>query len=268
MSLNEPFGRRVRRRRLYRHAAGRLVLAPLDHSVTEGPIVRDGTVDDLVSQLAESGVDGIVVHKGALRHLRPHLFDQLSVVVHLNAGTARAQDPHAKRMVAGVGEALRLGADAVSLQVNLGSRDEGRQLADLAAAGRACDRWNVPLLAMAYPRGPGITDPHDPQLVAHAVTVAAELGADLVKTVFPGSSAALAEITRCCPIPVLIAGGAPRDAELDLFALVAAAMAGGAGGVAVGRGIFRAGDPAATARKISDLVHGDYEQATIPGGPR
>ncbi|MEV0738760.1 hypothetical protein AB0I51_23060 [Streptomyces sp. NPDC050549] len=62
------------------------------------------------------------------------------------------------------------------------SREEARGIADMAVVAEACDRWNIPLMAMMCPRGPRVTDPRDPELVSVAVTVAAELGADLIKT--------------------------------------------------------------------------------------
>jgi 2-amino-4,5-dihydroxy-6-oxo-7-(phosphonooxy)heptanoate synthase len=249
------FARTLRLRRLHHHS-DRLFVVPLDHAVSDGPIVPDGDLDVLVGQITGQDVDAVVLHKGCLRRVHPDRFRTTSLIVHLSASTARATDPDAKYLVAGVAEALRLGADGVSVHVNVGSREESRQIADLAAVAGACDRWNVPLLAMMYPRGPQVSDPRDPALIAHAVAIAAELGADLVKTVYPGSCAAMAAITRGAAVPVLVAGGAPGT---DIFAQVRQALDGGAAGVAVGRHIIRADDVAATTRKLADLVHGRYE---------
>ena len=259
MSWNDSFARSVRLLRFFRHGARHLFVVPLDHSLTDGPVVRGGRLNDLLSQVCDNGADAVVLHKGSLRHIRPLWFRTTSVIVHLSASTAQAPDPDAKCLVASVEEALRLGADCVSVHVNLGCEREAQQIADLASVGDACDRWNVPLLAMVYPRGPLVRSPADPRLVAHAVTIAADLGADIVKTVFPGSVAALTEITRGCPIPVLVAGG-PASADTDeLFVRVRDAMRGGAAGVAVGRNIFQSADPGAMTRKLADVVHSVYE---------
>jgi 2-amino-4,5-dihydroxy-6-oxo-7-(phosphooxy)heptanoate synthase len=231
----------------------------LDHSVTDGPITGAGRLDDLVGHLAQNGVDAVVLHKGSLRYVDPRWFTDTSLLVHLSASTGHAPDPDAKYLVASVEEALRLGADAVSVHVNLGSHGEMRQIGDLATVADACDRWNVPLLAMVYPRGPKINNPKDPELVAHAVTLAAELGADVVKTVYPGSVRAMSDIARGCPIPIIVAGGPRLAAPGDLLSYVEDALRGGAVGVAMGRNIFQAPDPGAMARKISDVIHGDFE---------
>jgi 2-amino-4,5-dihydroxy-6-oxo-7-(phosphonooxy)heptanoate synthase len=259
--MNTSFARKLRLERMFR-GGQHLLVVPLDHSITDGPTGH--AVTDLVGQVCENGADAVVLHKGSLRHVDPRHFAQVALFVHLSASTCRGSDPDAKFLVAGVEEALRLGADGVSVHVNLGSRGESRQIADLAAVGEACDRWNLPLLAMVYPRGPNIRDPNAPELVAHAVTIASDLGADMVKTVFPGSVDALAAISRHCPIPILIAGGRPSPAPDAILARVRDARDGGAIGVAIGRTIFRASDPGAMTRKIADAVHAAYE--SIPRG--
>ncbi|MDN5932299.1 MAG: 2-amino-3,7-dideoxy-D-threo-hept-6-ulosonate synthase [Pseudonocardia sp.] len=257
MKFHGHFARSLRLRRLYHHSTTGLMIAPLDHSISDGAVVpRGSSIDQLADQLAGSGVDAIVVHKGSVRHIAPERFSRMSLIVHLNASTGHAADPDAKYVVTGVEDAIRLGADAVSVHVNVGSQDERQQIGDLGRIADACDRWNLPLMAMMYPRGPRITDPHDPALVAHAVTIAADLGADLVKTVFPGSRQAMLDITAQCPVPVLVAGGPAHVAESEVLRFVGHALSGGAVGVAMGRNIFQNPHPARIATKVARMVHG------------
>jgi 2-amino-4,5-dihydroxy-6-oxo-7-(phosphooxy)heptanoate synthase len=262
--MPNSFGRSLRLRRLHRHS-GRLFVLPLDHAVSDGPFLDGGRPDALLDRLRGQRVDAVVLHKGCLRWLDPRLFLDTSVIVHLSASTARAPDPDDKLLVASVAEAVRLGADAVSVHVNIGSRQEAHQIADLATVAGACDRWNLPLLAMMYPRGPHTHDPRDPQALAHAVAVAAELGADVVKTVYPGSVAAMREVTARAPLPVLVAGGQPRAGADALLADVQDALDGGAAGVAIGRNIFAADDPVALTRKLAEIVHGRVEAIDSKG---
>jgi 2-amino-4,5-dihydroxy-6-oxo-7-(phosphonooxy)heptanoate synthase len=256
MTAHQHFARSLRLRRLYHHGPAGLMITPLDHSVADGPVVPKGSsIDRLAGQLTAGGIDAIVVHKGAIRHIDVDRFDTMSLIVHLNASTALATDPDAKYLVTEVEESMRLGADAVSVHVNLGCAQERQQISDLARVADACDRWNLPLLAMVYPRGPQISDPRDPALVAHAITLAADLGADLVKTVFAGSVADMLDLTSAAPVPVLVAGGAPRATEAAVLGFVRDALAGGAGGVAMGRNIFCAADPERLASQVARLVH-------------
>jgi 2-amino-4,5-dihydroxy-6-oxo-7-(phosphonooxy)heptanoate synthase len=241
-------------RRLFRQGDGRLLVVPLDHSVTDGPL-RPGDLDSLLGELVGTGVDAVVLHKGSLRHVDHRRFGDMSLILHLNASTRHAPDPDAKYLVAHVEESLRLGADAVSVHVNMGSRQEARQVADLAAVAEECDRWNVPLLAMVYARGPQIGDSHAPDLVAHAALLAADLGADIVKTDYVGTPEQMADVVRDCPIPVIVAGG-PRSAETKaVLAGVSDALRAGVAGVAMGRNVFQADQPGRMAAAIARLVH-------------
>ncbi|MEH0630197.1 hypothetical protein [Streptomyces stelliscabiei] len=128
----------------------------------------------------------------------------------------------------------RSARDAVSVHVNIGSDTEGRQLADWARWARSCDTWGMPLIAMVYPRGPRIENPHDPALLAHIVNVAADLGADMVKTTVALPVERMAEVVAHSPIPVLAAGRSPDGS--DLIEYGTAVMAAGCRGLAVGRG--------------------------------
>jgi 2-amino-4,5-dihydroxy-6-oxo-7-(phosphonooxy)heptanoate synthase len=149
-------GSAIRLQRLFRHHRSRTFVVPLDHSLTSGPTARATGLDNLVAGICTSGADAVVLHKGNLRQVAPDHFTQTALILHLSGGTDLAPDPDAKHLVATVDEALRHGADGVSVHVNLGSAGEARQLADLAAVAGACDRWGMPLLAMVYPRGPRI----------------------------------------------------------------------------------------------------------------
>lgn len=253
--MTGSFGRRLRLRRLCRHGDDHMFLVPLDHSINDGPLGASMPTDRLVGILSAAGVDAVVLHKGTARHIDPGLFGDTALIVHLSASTVRATDPDAKYLVAGVEEALRYGADAVSTHVNLGSRSEERQIADTAAVADACDRWNVPLLAMIYPRGPEILDPADPELVAHAITLGVDLGADIVKTVRTKSDVAMKEIVAASPVPIVVAGGPQISDQDSVVSYVSGVLGTGAAGVAMGRSIFQAADPGAIAAQVSRVVH-------------
>ena len=78
----------------------------------------------------------------------------------------------------------------------------------MAGVADACDRAGLPLLAMLYPRGPGIKDHPQLETLLHAAALAVDLGADIVKLPLQGPVAAMKRVVDSCPIPVLAAGGA------------------------------------------------------------
>ncbi|MGB3186973.1 MAG: 2-amino-3,7-dideoxy-D-threo-hept-6-ulosonate synthase [Ornithinimicrobium sp.] len=265
MSPLQAGPRAIRLRRLYHHGPHGLLVTPLDHTLACGPVTRLGwTLDDLVAALAAGGSDAIVLHKGAVRQVAPEHLADVSLIVHLNGSTASAPDPDAKVMLTSVEEAIRVGADAVSLHVNLGAASETQQIQGLATVAEACDRWNLPLLAMVYPRGPAVEDPLDPDLLLRAVTIAADLGADLVKTAAPRQVETVRDLAQRCPVPLLLAGGAPRTEERELVADVRRALAGGVGGLAMGRTLFHADDPRHTTATVADLIHQKPELLISP----
>jgi 2-amino-4,5-dihydroxy-6-oxo-7-(phosphonooxy)heptanoate synthase len=252
---NESFGRRLRLRHLGRGAGTGLLVVPLDHAVGAGPLPGPGDLDSLVGRLADNGADAVVLHKGAVRRVRPARLGDLALILQLTASTRMAADPDAQYPVATVEEALRLGAHGVSVHVNAASLTEGAQIAHLATVADACDRWGVPLLAMMYVRGPAVRAGRAPALVAHAVAVAVELGADLVKTALPDSAADAAAIIARAGAPILAAGG-PVEGDPDaVLGRAADAMRAGAAGVAAGRVVFTAPDPSAMVRRLAAIVH-------------
>lgn len=253
MSNNE--GKQVRFNRLVHPGSGNLFLVPLDHSVADGPIARNADLVRIVRTVVANGADGVVLHKGRVRFIPAEVFRHTSLVVHLSGSTAHAPDTDAKVLLGGVEEAVQLGADAVSVHVNLGSATEAQQLADLGRVAERCSRWGVPLLAMIYPRGPRIVDPSVESLVAHAANLAADLGADLVKTPYTGDIESMARVVDSCPIPIVTAGGAPLGDDEKLARIVDGIMAAGALGVAMGRNVFQSPDVAATSRHVADAVH-------------
>lgn len=198
-------GKALRLARLSRGGDGRYLFIPLDHSVADGPIVPASGFAGLVADIVEGGADAVVVHKGRARMIPPTLLTRTGLVVHLSASTNHAPDVDAKVLVGDVEECVRLGADAVSVHVNIGSDTEADQLSDLGTVAAACERWGMPLVAMIYPRGPRVDNPFRPELIANVVAIAADLGVDIVKTVLAAPPERMAEVVDSSPLPIIVA---------------------------------------------------------------
>jgi fructose-bisphosphate aldolase/2-amino-3,7-dideoxy-D-threo-hept-6-ulosonate synthase len=148
-----------------------------------------------------------------------------------------------------------MGADAVSVHINVGSETESGQLKILGETGKQCDDRGIPLLAMMYPRGKKVTNPHDPEMVAHAARVGAELGADIVKTVYTGDVESFTSVIEGCPVPIVIAGGPKTSTDREFLEMIRGAMDSGARGVAIGRNVFQHSDPTKMTKAITHIVH-------------
>jgi class I fructose-bisphosphate aldolase len=247
-------GKELRIKRILSPFDGRTVIFPLDHGVSCGPIPGLERIEDAVGKGIRGGADALVLHKGMLRCLESAERPLPGLIMHLSASTDMGPSPHRKVLTGSVEEALRRGADAVSVHVNFGEAFESEMLKDLGAIGRSCSEWQMPLLVMTYVRGAMMDSSPSGTCLAHAARVAAELGADLVKMPFPGDYDLLSGITSGLPVPVVIAGGVPGRIDQTLERIENCLQAG-ADGVAAGRGVFQQEDPEAVLRAICDVVH-------------
>jgi len=233
------------------NAAGAIVMVPLDHGISMGPIAGLANVAPVLEAAAKGGATCVTLHKGLLPHAAA-IAGRTGILLHLSASTDLGPDPNDKRLVATVEEAVRHGCDGVSIHVNLGSLTEARQLEDAGRVSTACQEWGMPLIAMVYPRGPAIADGREAKLVAHAARLGAELGADAVKVPYTGSAASFRDVVLGCPVPVLVAGGAKRS-PTELLGDLRDAKSVGARGVSIGRNVFQAKDAAASLRAIAKV---------------
>jgi fructose-bisphosphate aldolase/2-amino-3,7-dideoxy-D-threo-hept-6-ulosonate synthase len=231
---------------------GKFVTVPMDHGITMGAVdgLRDleGTIDAVTS----GGADAVLTQKGLAERVHPNR-NGAGYIVHLNGSTTIGPDQTDKRQTATVEEAVRLGADAVSFHVNVGSEHEPDQITALGQVTESAHRLGIPVLAMAYARGPGV-DEHDAEHLGHAVRLAEELGADLIKTAYSGDPESFEHVVASTGKPVIIAGGSPSS-DRDTLETVRDSIAAGGAGVSMGRTIFQHGDPHAIAAAVAAVVH-------------
>ena len=179
-------GKAIRLERIFNRNTKRTIIVPMDHGVTVGPIKGLVDIRATVTRLVEGGANAGLVHKGLVSCGHRTRGRDFGLIVHLSAGTTLSPFPNAKTLVTTVEEALRLGADAVSVHVNLGDETEATMLRDLGQVAAQAAYWGMPLLAMVYARGPKIKNGFDPAIVAHCARVGTELGADVVKVPYTG----------------------------------------------------------------------------------
>jgi len=256
-------GKSIRMERLINRNTNRCIIVPMDHGVSVGPI--DGLTDmrRIVGEVAEGGADAVLVHKGLARCGHRQGGRDVGLIMHLSGSTELSPRPNAKTLVANIEDALKLGADGVSIHVNLGDEQEAAMLADMGRISRDAENWGMPLLAMVYARGPKVTDSFSPQVIGHCARVAVELGADLVKIPYTGDMDSFAHIVEAACIPVVIAGGPKMDSTRAFLQMVSDALKAGASGISIGRNIFQHPRPRMMVAALSGIMHADWsvEQA-------
>ena len=244
------FGRDIRLARILNE--GKMLCIPMDHGISNGPIKGLEDIHSVIYECSSAGLTCVLVNKGIIKSMpRP---PNIGLIAHFSASTSIGPAPNRKILIGTVEEAIRLGADAVSLHINIGSKEEPEMLQKLGIISDKCDEWSVPLVAMMYPRGENIKNPHDPEIVAHAARVGAEAGADVVKTVYTGDPASFRRVVRGCPVPIVIAGGPKGNTDREILEMCEGAMMAGAKGVTFGRNIFQHKNPPTIVRALYKII--------------
>lgn len=252
-------GKAIRLERIFNRSTNNTIIVPMDHGVSVGPIRGLEDLRTAVNKVAEGGANAVLGHIGLAKHGHRGYGRDVGLIMHLSGSTSLAPDPDHKVLVKDVEEAIKFGADAVSVHVNVGAQYEAEMLATLGQVSAQCDYWGMPLVAMMYPRGPKVENEHDVEYVKLAARVGAELGADIVKTNYTGDIDSFKDVIKGCPVPVVVAGGPQMETERELLQMVRDSLDAGGRGVAIGRNIFQAKDPTTVVRQIARVVHEGYD---------
>jgi len=248
-------GKNIRLERIINRKTGKTVIVPMDHGVTVGPIRGLIDMKKAVDNVVNGGGNAIIVHKGIVRAGHRQSGNDIGLIVHMSASTSMSPDPTGKVLVCTVEEALQIGADGVSIHVNLGAPTDDVMLEHFGQISGRCMQWGMPLVAMMYTRGAKIKSEYDVAYVKHAARVGAELGADIVKVNYTGSPQSFEQVTGGCPVPVVIAGGEKLESDDDILNMVEGAIKAGAAGVSIGRNVFQHAAPTRMIAAISMVVH-------------
>ncbi len=157
-----------------------------------------------------------------------------------------------------VEDAIALNADAIAATVYWGSPYEDIMIRNFLDLTQACEMYGFPIMMLAYPRGPTIENRHDVEIVRYAARAGAELGADLIKTHYTGSTETFREVVRASPVPVLMSGGPKTKTPEEFLETVRSVMDAGAAGLVVGRNVFQSEEPEKISRAIKAIVFENY----------
>ncbi|MBL7181396.1 MAG: 2-amino-3,7-dideoxy-D-threo-hept-6-ulosonate synthase [Pseudomonadota bacterium] len=248
-------GKRIRMERIVNRNTGKTVIVPMDHGISLGPIEGLQDMKRAIQKVAEGGANAIVEHKGLVVEGHRGKGKDIGLIIHLSASTSLSPYPNVKTLVCSVEEAIKLGADAVSIHVNLGDGQEKEMLKDFGRVSYEARMWGMPLLAMIYPRGEKIRDEFDVNAVKHAARVGNEMGADIVKVSYTGSVETFKEVVSGCAVPVVIAGGPKMDSDREILEMVKGSIQAGGAGASIGRNVFQHKDPTRMVKAISAIVH-------------
>jgi fructose-bisphosphate aldolase / 2-amino-3,7-dideoxy-D-threo-hept-6-ulosonate synthase len=240
--------------------AGVSIICALDHGMTSPAFLEP--LADIATRAAETvagGANVIMMSKGMIRVAQPAFARETSLAMLLSASANPDGEAPEIVQIADVEEALRLGADAVVLFTALGGESEPAMIETLAAVGRECEVLGMPFIAEAefpttYASVERLKEQYGFEYLRRNVRLCAELGADIVKTNWPGDPESFGRLVQATSgIPVVLAGGS-RLEDAELLWRMEQAVAAGAIGCSVGRNIFMHGSPEAITRALSRVI--------------
>ena len=267
--MDSRTGKRIHMGRLLDPSRRGSLIVAASHGVLRGPFAGLPTPASISETFAGlSGADGIMVAPGMLAATEDYFVgrDAPALVIEVdwkNSGRSVYNPPGSNVVsasLATVEECAAAGAVAIMTFLYIGHDDvrlERDEIARNARLARECDR--VGLGCIIEPRS--AQEQVDRELANSAEVmqfycrVAAEIGADLVKCVWPGSAEVFAKVTETTTAPVVLAGGPAPEQPEPTFQLAFDAMKAGAAGLMFGRRVYGAGQAAAMISGLRRIVH-------------
>ncbi len=236
------------------------VICALDHGMTSPTFLEP--LADIAMRTREAVAGGsnvIMMSKGMIRIAQDAFAPTTSLALLLSAIAGPGGDRPEIVQIADVEEALVLGADAVVLFTALGGDTEPGMVDILSTVGRECAALGMPFIAEAefpttYATVEALKDQYGFEYLRRNVRLCAELGADIVKTNWPGDQDSFGRCVEAASgVPVVLAGGS-RLEDAELLRRIGQAMEAGAIGCSVGRNIFMHPRPEAITRALSRVI--------------
>lgn len=258
-------GKEVRLSKIFNEKTGKALIVALDHGLFLGPIHGLTKPQETLQKIVAGGADAVILTPGQVRHCLPNLLgkDAPSIILRLDwtnlfRNILRPENG-LETTIASVKDAIRYGADAVISFLFIGyEKDEAEavNLQNISKIARECERYGIPLIIESMARGGKVRGNElSPEYVKLHVRMAAEIGADIIKTDYTGSPESFNEIVKSCSIPILIAGGPKLETPQDSLKMAKEAMDAGAKGVVFGRNIFQTPNITNMVKALRLIVH-------------
>lgn len=255
-------GKAVRMSRLVDSESGKMMAITVDHGISRGIAPMRGLhhIQDTVDQVVKGKPDGVTMTKGIAEHcLWPHA-GKVSLLMKVSNYSPVA--PTRDTVFGSVDEAIRMGADAVSMGAMTLGEFQGEQFEAIGRFSEECMAKGMPLIGHVYPKGEHV--PADQQTswenIAYCVRSACELGMDIVKTTYTGDPDSMAKVVSCVPsaFRIVIQGGDRCKTLDDYLIMTREAMDCGVGGVTMGRFVWDYEDVTALVVVLRYMIHKGY----------
>lgn len=249
-------GKDIRLARLFNKKSKRLLAITMDHPITRGVLPGLDNIRRAMELVVAGKPDAITIQKGIARSVFPPYAGEVALIMK-STSYSLAYHPHYDAPVADVEEAVILGADAISVGMIVGGPEQAEQLTHLGRISKEAEKLGMPLVAHIYPKGSMVNDPNNADALAYAVRAGAELGVDVIKTLWSGSAETFQKVIDSCPAKVCLAGGAAGNDLVDYLQMTRDALDIGLAGVTYGRSVWQDPYPTAVVEALKAVIHDD-----------
>ncbi|MEW6778143.1 MAG: hypothetical protein AB1405_17735, partial [Bdellovibrionota bacterium] len=247
----------------------------IEHDMRHIEAGKDAARPEYILELGDAAdFDAVAFHIGLSQRFWSKTEGKLPLILKLNGKTSIPSDDQALSVhTSYVEDAVRLGAVGVGYTLYYGSPRQDVDLPQLASVRKECERYGLPLIVWAYPRGSAIDAKGGKEssfALESAARLATEMGATIIKSNLPkaGGEAYLknekvpkvyrdleAELAKkvlheqavvraqrvveaAQGIPVLFSGGDGKN-EMEVVSNATACAQGGCFGFIIGRNTWK-----------------------------
>jgi class I fructose-bisphosphate aldolase len=244
---------------------GKVLILAYDHGLEHGPVdfepVPETKDPEQVWDVAtHDAVSAMAVQKGVAEAYYPSYEDDVNLLAKLNGTSNLWMGEPDSAVNWTVDYAAEVGADAVGFTMYGGSNAEVEMAEEFRDAQEAARDHDLPVVMWSYPRGQGLKNDKKPDTIAYAARQALELGADIAKVKYPGSTDAMQHAVEMAgPTEVVMSGGS-KTSDREFLETVKGAIDAGGVGLAVGRNVWQRENPAAFLDGLEAVI---YEEASV-----
>jgi class I fructose-bisphosphate aldolase len=261
--------------RLFNIESKRSLILAYSHGVLMGAGAGMRTLTEMRATIdATRRANGLMITPGMVKYLEDGFVgkDRPSLVIHMDwQSYSRNTLPYEEGSaveLAQVEDLLRAGADALMTYLYVGHNEPEKEKLEIernARLARECDKLGLVLII--EPRSAREKSQSDDKINVDVMSMycrmSAEIGADIVKCIYPDDPAKMQQIIEECPAPILVAGGARKTNPHQAYQIAEDCIRSGAAGLMYGRNIYQAKDPRTTLDAFLRIVHEGKTAAEI-----
>lgn len=251
-------GKEVRMSRLVDEKSNRMMAITVDHSLSRGILTGLIPIQETIDKIVAGRPNAITMTKGIAEHCWKKHAGKASILMKISSYAPT--HPTYDVVFSTVDEAIKMGADAVSVGAMMLGDFQAEQIAEIGKISRECTTLGMPLVGHIYPKGESVAveDRTKWENIAYCVRAAAELGVDIVKTTYTGDPETMMKVVESTPARVVIQGGDAYKTLDDYLQMTRDALDVGVGGVTMGRFVWEYHDVTALVVALRKIIHEDF----------